>query len=170
MSETRRPAFVRRDRLAREAEEERLAPAATRSKNSRGRNRPEEPDQFRTAFERDRDRILHSKAFRRLKHKTQVFINPDGDHFLTRLTHTLQVTQISRALAAALSLNETLAEAIALGHDVGHSPFGHTGEAALGPYFPGRGWHHAAQGIRVVELLENLNLTWEVRDGIRAHT
>jgi hypothetical protein len=106
-------AFIRRDRLAREAEEERLAPAATRSRNSRGRVRPEEPDEFRTAFERDRDRILHSKAFRRLKHKTQVFINPDGDHFLTRLTHTLQVTQIARALAAALSLNETLAEAIA---------------------------------------------------------
>src|SRR4051812_24197686 len=113
--------LIRRDRLAREAEEERLAPAATQSVNSRGRARPEEHDKFRTAFERDRDRILHSKAFRRLKHKTQVFINPDGDHLLTRLTHTLQVTQISRALAAALSLNETLAEAIALGYDVGHS-------------------------------------------------
>jgi dGTPase len=163
-------AFVRRDRLAREAEEERLAPAATRSKTSRGRSRPEEPDEFRTAFERDRDRILHSKAFRRLKHKTQVFINPDGDHFLTRLTHTLQVTQISRALAAALSLNETLAEAIALGHDVGHSPFGHTGEAALSPYVKGGEWHHAAQSVRVFEVLEDLNLTWEVRDGIRAHS
>jgi dGTPase len=162
--------LVRRDRLAREAEEERLAPAATRSKNSRGRVRPEEPDEFRTAFERDRDRILHSKAFRRLKHKTQVFINPDGDHFLTRLTHTLQVTQISRALAAALSLNETLAEAIALGHDVGHSPFGHTGETALSPYVKGGEWHHAAQSVRVFELLEDLNLTWEVRDGIRAHS
>jgi len=163
-------AFVRRDRVAREAEEERLAPAATRSANSRGRVRPEEPDEFRTAFERDRDRILHSKAFRRLKHKTQVFINPDGDHFLTRLTHTLQVTQISRALAAALSLNETLAEAIALGHDVGHSPFGHTGETALSPYVKGREWHHAAQSVRVFEVLEDLNLTWEVRDGIRAHS
>ena len=130
-------AFVRRDRLAREAEEaERLAPAAQRAAESRGRARPEEPDEYRTAFERDRDRILHAKAFRRLKHKTQVFIDPEGDHFVTRLTHTLQVTQIARALAAALSLNETLAEAIALGHDVGHSPFGHTGEEALSPYFP----------------------------------
>jgi dGTPase len=162
--------LIRRDRLAREAEEERLAPAATRSANSCGRVRPEEPDEFRTAFERDRDRILHSKAFRRLKHKTQVFINPDGDHFLTRLTHTLQVTQISRALAAALSLNETLAEAIALGHDVGHSPFGHTGEEALSPYFPDSEWHHAAQSVRILEVLEDLNLTWEVRDGIRAHS
>jgi dGTPase len=162
--------FVRRDRVAREQEEERLAPAATRSKNSRGRMRPEEPDEFRTAFERDRDRILHSKAFRRLKHKTQVFINPDGDHFLTRLTHTLQVTQIARALAAALRLNESLAEAIALGHDVGHSPFGHTGEAALSPYVMGGEWHHAAQSVRVFETLEDLNLTWEVRDGIRAHS
>ncbi len=163
-------AFIRRDRLAREAEEGRLAPAATRSGNSRGRVRPEEPDEFRTAFERDRDRILHSKAFRRLKHKTQVFINPDGDHFLTRLTHTLQVTQISRSLAAALSLNETLAEAIALGHDVGHSPFGHTGETALSPYVKGGEWHHAAQSVRVFEVLEDLNLSWEVRDGIRAHS
>ena len=164
-------AFVRRDRAAREREEGlALAPAATRSTNSRGRVREEEPDEFRTAFERDRDRILHSKAFRRLKHKTQVFINPDGDHFITRLSHTLQVTQISRALAGALSLNETLAEAIALGHDVGHSPFGHTGEEALSPYFPGSEWHHAAQSVRVFEVLEDLNLTWEVRDGIRAHS
>jgi dGTPase len=162
--------FRRRDRLAREQEEERIAPAATRARDSRGRVRPEEPDEFRTAFERDRDRILHSKAFRRLKHKTQVFINPDGDHFLTRLTHTLQVTQISRSLAAALSLNETLAEAIALGHDVGHSPFGHTGEAALSPYVKDGEWHHAAQSVRVFEVLEDLNLTWEVRDGIRAHS
>ena len=162
--------LVRRDRLAREAEEERLAPAATRSASSRGRVRPEEPDEFRTAFERDRDRILHSKAFRRLKHKTQVFINPDGDHFITRLSHTLQVTQISRSIAAALSLNESLSEAIALGHDVGHSPFGHTGEEALSPYFPGIGWHHAAQSVRIFDILENLNLTWEVRDGIRAHS
>jgi dGTPase len=128
------------------------------------------PDEFRTAFERDRDRIIHSKAFRRLKHKTQVFLNPEGDHFVTRLTHTLQVTQISRALAAALSLNEPLAEAIALGHDVGHSPFGHTGEDALSPYFPPSGWHHAAQSVRILEVLEDLNLTWEVLDGIRAHS
>ncbi len=129
-------AFVRRDRRAREAAEARLAPAATRSAASRGRARPEPPDEYRTVFERDRDRILHSKAFRRLKHKTQVFINPEGDHFVTRLSHTLQVTQISRALAAALSLNESLAEAIALGHDVGHSPFGHTGEEALSALLP----------------------------------
>jgi dGTPase len=157
--------------MAREAEEAaRLAPAATRAAASRGRTRPEEPDEFRTAFERDRDRILHAKAFRRLKHKTQVFINPEGDHFVTRLTHTLQVTQIARALAAALSLNETLAEAIALGHDVGHSPFGHTGEEALSPYFPPPGWHHAAQSVRIFEVLEELNLSWEVRDGIRAHS
>ena len=162
--------LVRRDRLVREGEEERLAPAATRSTASRGRLRPEAPDAYRTAFERDRDRILHSKAFRRLKHKTQVFINPEGDHFVTRLTHTLQVTQISRALAAALSLNEPLAEAIALGHDVGHSAFGHTGEEALSPYFPDTGWHHAAQSVRIFEVLEDLNLTWEVRDGIRAHS
>jgi dGTPase len=164
-------AFIRRTRETREAEEgERLAPAATRSADSRGRRRDEAPDAYRTAFERDRDRIMHSKAFRRLKHKTQVFINPEGDHFVTRLTHTIQVTQIARALAAALSLNESLAEAIALGHDVGHSPFGHTGEDALSPYFPPDGWHHAAQSVRVLDELEALNLTWEVRDGIRAHS
>jgi dGTPase len=163
--------FIRRRRGDRELEElERLAPMATRSTASRGRARDEPPDEYRTVFERDRDRIMHSKAFRRLKHKTQVFINPEGDHFVTRLTHTIQVTQIARALAAALSLNESLAEAIALGHDVGHSPFGHTGEEALSPYFPGRGWHHAAQSVRVFDLLEDLNLSWEVRDGIRAHT
>ena len=164
------PELIRRDRFAREAAEEMLSPAAARSARSRGRGRPEMPDEFRTAFERDRDRIIHSKAFRRLKHKTQVFLNPEGDHFVTRLTHTLQVTQISRALAAALSLNEPLAEAIALGHDVGHSPFGHTGEDALSPYFPPSGWHHAAQSVRILEVLEDLNLTWEVLDGIRAHS
>ncbi|MGH2445058.1 MAG: HD domain-containing protein, partial [Candidatus Limnocylindria bacterium] len=125
---------------------------------------------YRTAFERDRDRIIHSKAFRRLKHKTQVFLNPEGDHFVTRLTHTMQVTQVARSLAAALSLNEPLAEAIALGHDVGHSPFGHTGEDALGPYFAPDEWHHAAQSVRIWEVLEDSNLTWEVRDGIRAHS
>ena len=120
--------FVLRDRLTREAEEAtRLAPAAMRSVDSRGRVREEAPDAVRTIFERDRDRIMHSKAFRRLKHKTQVFVNPEGDHYVTRLTHTLQVMKIARSLAAALSLNESLAEAIALGHDVGHSPFGHTG-------------------------------------------
>ncbi|HEX6139165.1 MAG TPA: deoxyguanosinetriphosphate triphosphohydrolase [Candidatus Limnocylindria bacterium] len=163
-------ALLLRDRVAREAEEEELSPAATRSTATRGRARPEEPDRYRTAFERDRDRIVHAKAFRRLKHKTQVFINPDGDHYVTRLTHTLQVAQIARGLAAALRLNEPLAEAIALGHDVGHTPFGHTGEEALSPYFPPDGWHHAAQSVRVFEVLEDLNLTWEVRDGIRAHS
>jgi dGTPase len=166
------PTFILRTRETRETEElARLAPAAFRSADTRGRARSEPPDDLRTAFERDRDRILHSKAFRRLKHKTQVFIDPEGDHYVTRLTHTLQVTQIARALAAALSLNESLAEAIALGHDVGHSPFGHTGEEALSPYFPGTGgWHHAAQSVRIFEVLEDLNLTWEVRDGIRAHS
>jgi dGTPase len=162
--------LIRRDRLAREEEEERLSPVAARSTRSRGRARPEEPDPFRTAYERDRDRIIYSKAFRRLKHKTQVYLNPEGDHFVTRLTHTLQVAQIARALAAGLSLNEPLAEAIALAHDVGHTPFGHTGEEALSPYFPPDGWHHAAQSVRVYEVLEDLNLTWEVRDGIRAHS
>jgi dGTPase len=165
-------AFVLRDRRVREAEEaERLAPAALRSADSRGRERAEPDDAMRTIFERDRDRIMHSKAFRRLKHKTQVFVNPEDDHYVTRLTHTIQVTQIARALAAALSLNGPLAEAIALGHDVGHSPFGHTGEEALSPYFPTTGgWHHAAQSVRVYEVLEDLNLAWEVRDGIRAHS
>lgn len=163
------PPLIRRDRQVRETQEERLAPAACRSISSRGRARAEAPDPFRTAFERDRDRIIHSKAFRRLKHKTQVFLNPEGDHYVTRLTHTLQVTQIARALAAALTLNEALAEAIALGHDVGHSPFGHSGEEALSPYVDG-GWHHAAQSVRIFEVLEDLNLSWEVRDGIRAHT
>jgi dGTPase len=157
------------DRAARERAEEELAPAASRAATSRGRVRPEPEDPLRTAFERDRDRILHAKAFRRLKHKTQVFLHPDGDHFVTRLTHTLQVTQVARSLARALGLNETLAEAIALGHDVGHSPFGHIGEEAFDPYVPG-GWHHAAQGVRIVEVLEDLNLTWEVRDGVRAHS
>ena len=163
-------ALRRRDRGAREAEEIALSPSATRSADSRGRERPEEPDPFRTSFERDRDRIIHSKAFRRLKHKTQVFLNPEGDHFVTRLTHTMQVTQVARSLAGALALNEPLAEAIALGHDVGHSPFGHTGEDALSPYFPPDGWHHAAQSVRIFEVLEDANLTWEVRDGIRAHS
>jgi dGTPase len=150
-------------------EAEHLSPAATRSSETGGRREPEAPDRHRTAFEQDRDRIIHSKAFRRLKHKTQVFMNPDGDHFVTRLTHTLQVTQIGRALARYLGLNEALAEAICLGHDVGHSPFGHTGEDALTPYVEGE-WHHAAQSVRIFEVLEPLNLTSEVRDGIRAHS
>lgn len=161
--------FLRYSRETREAAERDLAPAASRAELSRGRVREEAPDPYRTAFERDRDRILHSKAFRRLKHKTQVFIQPEGDHTMTRLTHALQVTQIARALARALGLNEPLTEAIALGHDVGHSPFGHIGEEALDELVPG-GWHHAAQSVRIFEVLEPENLTWEVRDGIRAHS
>jgi dGTPase len=159
--------------ITRQIREERertlLSPLACRSIESRGREIAEQPDSFRTAFERDRDRILHSKAFRRLKHKTQVFINPEGDHVVTRLTHTLQVTQISRSLAAALGLNEPLVEAMCLGHEVGHPPFGHTGEIALSPYVEGK-WRHAEQSVRVFRILEPLNLTWEVLDGIRAHS
>ena len=161
--------LARRDRAWREAQEEELAPLAARAARSRGRAEPEEPCALRTDFERDRDRVLHSKAFRRLKHKTQVFLDPEGDHFVTRLTHVLQVTQVARSLARALGLNEGLAEAIALAHDCGHTPFGHTGEEALGPYFAD-GWHHARQGVRLFAVLEPLNLTWEVRDGIRAHS
>jgi dGTPase len=162
--------FVKRKRLDREELEEKvLAGAGTRSANSRGRATPEQPDEYRTAFERDRDRLVHTKAFRRLKHKTQVFINPEGDHFVTRLTHTLQVTQIGRSMAAALGLNETLTEAICLGHDVGHSPFGHTGEEALTPYV-GHDWLHSAHSVRVLSVLEPQNLTYEVIDGIRAHS
>jgi dGTPase len=162
--------FLRRQRVERERlENDLLAPAGTRSANSKGREVAEEPDEYRTAFERDRDRIVHTKAFRRLKHKTQVFINPEGDHFVTRLTHTLQVTQIGRSMAVALGLNEALTEAICLGHDVGHSPFGHTGEEALTPYV-GHDWLHSAHSVRVLSLLEPQNLTFEVIDGIRAHS
>lgn len=161
--------FIRRDRIdAERLENETLAPGATRSADTRGRVLPEEPDPYRTPFERDRDRILHTKAFRRLKHKTQVFMNPEGDHYVTRLTHTLKVTQIGRSIARRLSLNETLTEAICLGHDVGHSPFGHTGEDALGEFVEGD-WAHSDQSVRIFEVLEPLNLTWEVLDGIRAH-
>jgi len=146
-----------------------LSPFAARSYQSRGRERPEEPSPVRTEFQRDRDRIIHCKAFRRLKHKTQVFIAPLGDHFVTRLTHTLEVAQIARTIARALNLNEDLAEAVALGHDLGHPPFGHAGEEALAQRLP-EGFRHAQQSLRVVERLENggrgLNLTWEVRDGI----
>ncbi|MBW3658639.1 MAG: HD domain-containing protein [Actinobacteria bacterium] len=169
----------RRTREQRERDEfERLAPLATKAAASQGREHDEPDDPFRTCFERDRDRILHSKAFRRLKHKTQVFLNPDGDHFVTRMTHTLQVAQVGRSIAAALGLNEPLTEAICLGHDLGHSPFGHTGEEALSPYFrqvvgssstlPNAApeWQHAIHGVRVVRLLEPLNLTLEVLDGI----
>ncbi|MCY4369535.1 MAG: HD domain-containing protein [bacterium] len=145
-----------------------LAPIATRSANSKGRERPEEPDPLRTAFERDRDRIVHSNAIRRLARKTQVFTDPDNDHFVTRLTHTLQVAQIGRAMAVALRLNEALTEAICLGHDIGHAPFGHTGEDALAEIVDG-GWVHSDHSVRVLSVLEPLNLTWEVLDGIRAH-
>ena len=157
-------------REQREAREQLLSPLATRSVDSRGRARREDPDPYRTEFERDRDRVLHSKAFRRLKHKTQVFINPEGDHFVTRMSHTLQVTQVARALAVALGLNEVLTEAICLAHDCGHTPFGHTGEAALSEYVDGREWMHSEQGVRIFEVLEPCNLSWEVLDGIRAHT
>lgn len=159
-----------RSRLDRErSEAAELSPAATQAVNSRGRRHPELPDQYRTAFEVDRDRILHSKAFRRLKHKTQVLINPDDDHVVTRLTHTLNVTQIGRALARALALNPDLTEAICLGHDVGHSPFGHIGETALGIYADGE-WLHARQSVRIFETVEPINPTWEVFDGVRAHS
>ncbi len=162
--------FELRNRIAQEALEEKyLAPGATRASQSKGRAIPEAPDELRTAFARDRDRILHSKAFRRLKHKTQVFMNPEGDHFVTRLTHTLKVTQIGRAIAEYLSLNVALAEAVCIGHDVGHSPFGHTGEDALSEFVEGE-WLHSDQSVRIFEVLEPLNLTWEVIDGIRAHS
>ena len=143
---------------------------------SAGRVRPEPPDGVRNEFQRDRDRIIHAKAFRRLMHKTQVFISPDGDHFRTRLTHTLEMMQISRTIARALDLNEDLAEAIALGHDLGHTPFGHTGEEALSSALAqhGRTFRHNEHSLRVVDHLERdgsgLNLTLEVRDGIRNHT
>lgn len=162
--------LLRRDRQQREAlEVELLASAATLSTESKGRAEPEEDDEFRTAFERDRDRVIHTKAFRRLKHKTQVFLNPDGDHFVTRMTHTIHVTQIGRAMARALGLNEDLTEAICLAHDVGHSPFGHLGEDALSPFVEG-GWLHSAHGVRTLSLLEPQNLSFEVLDGVRAHS
>ena len=161
--------FILRTREdAERLEDELLAPAATRSADSRGRAVAEDPDEWRTAFERDRDRIVHTKAFRRLKHKTQVFMNPEGDHFVTRLTHTLQVTQIGAAIARYLSLNVALTEAISLGHDVGHSPFGHTGEEALSEFVDGE-WRHSNQSVRIFEVLEPVNLTVEVIDGIRSH-
>jgi len=169
--------------LAEAAEFDRLSAGAAKATESRGRQRPIEPDPYRTDFQRDRDRILHCKAFRRLSHKTQVFLAPEGDHYRTRLTHTLEVAQISRSIARALRLNEDLTEAIALGHDLGHTPFGHTGESALdealqelGEPYPGapRSYMHNVQSLRIVEELEydgkGLNLTWEVRDGILGHT
>ena len=150
-----------------------LSPFAATSAGSRGRARPEEPDPIRTEFQRDRDRIIHSKAFRRLKHKTQVFIAPTGDHYVTRLTHTLEVAQIARTIARALNLNEDLTEAIALGHDMGHTPFGHAGEEEMDEICPD-GFRHAEQSLRIVDRLEKdgagLNLTWEVRQGIVSHS
>ena len=149
-----------------------LSPYASFSDESRGRDREEEQCPMRTIYQRDRDRIIHCKAFRRLKHKTQVFLAPEGDHYRTRLTHTLEVAQIARSIARALNLNEDLTEAIALGHDLGHTPFGHAGERTLNSLCP-MGFAHYKQSIRVVELLEKdgqgLNLTWEVRDGIVNH-
>lgn len=153
-------------------EEQYLSPYASFSARSRGRDRPEELCDIRPEYQRDRDRILHSKAFRRMKHKTQVFLAPEGDHYRTRLTHTLEVSQIARTIAKALRLNESLTEAIALGHDLGHTPFGHSGEAIL-DRLCSDGFAHYRQSIRVVEVLEKkgrgLNLTWEVRDGILNH-
>ncbi len=153
-------------------EEAYLSPYAAFSKNSKGREREEEACDIRTAYQRDRDRIIHCKAFRRLKHKTQVFLAPEGDHYRTRLTHTLEVSQIARTIAKSLRMNEDLTEAIALAHDLGHTPFGHSGEAILNKICS-QGFAHYKQSVRVVEVLEKdgmgLNLTWEVRDGILNH-
>lgn len=163
--------FIRKEKE--DLEEKFLSPFATKSKYSKGRKIPEEECEIRTCFERDRDRIIHSKAFRRLKHKTQVFLAPKGDHYRTRLTHTLEVAQIARTIARALNLNEPLTEAIALGHDLGHTPFGHAGEEILNELLP-EGFRHNEQSLRVVDYLEKdgkgLNLTEEVRDGILKHS
>jgi dGTPase len=154
-------------------EDQFLAPEASRSRASRGRLKPEPEDPIRPVFQRDRDRVIHSKAFRRLKHKTQVFLAPTGDHYRTRLTHTLEVSQIARSIAKVLRLHEELTEAIALGHDLGHPPFGHAGERVIDRLVPG-GFSHFTQSLRIVDVLENnrqgLNLTWEVRDGIARHS
>ena len=154
-------------------EREILAPQAAKAADSRGRLRPEAEDDVRPAFQRDRDRIIHCKAFRRLKHKTQVFFAPTGDHYRTRLTHTLEVSQIARTIAKGLRLHEELTEAIALGHDLGHTPFGHAGERVIDTLMPG-GFNHYEQSLRIVDHLENngagLNLSWEVRDGIAKHS
>ncbi|MBI3521980.1 MAG: deoxyguanosinetriphosphate triphosphohydrolase [Chloroflexi bacterium] len=160
-----------RERLE-ELERTTLAPNATRTADAR-RDRPEAPTPTRTAFQLDRDRIMHSKAFRRTKHKTQVFLAPIGDHYRTRLTHILEVSQIGRSMAVGLRLNEDLVEAMALGHDIGHTPFGHTGEELLGKFLP-EGFRHNEQSVRIVEKLEKngqgLNITKEVRDGILKHS
>ncbi|OPL08252.1 MAG: deoxyguanosinetriphosphate triphosphohydrolase [delta proteobacterium ML8_F1] len=164
----------RQEKLEREI----LSDRASLSLTTLGRQYPEPPCTIRTAYQRDRDRILHSKAFRRLKHKTQVFLSPEGDHYRTRLTHTLEVSQISRTISRALQLNEDLTEAIALGHDLGHTPFGHCGEEELNRIHQPEGFKHNEQSLRVVEYIESsqnrpykgLNLTYEVRDGIKNHT
>jgi dGTPase len=162
---------IREDLEARERQY--LAPTASKSADSRGRRREEPQDPIRPVFQRDRDRVIHSKAFRRLKHKTQVFLSPTGDHYRTRLTHTLEVSQIARSIAKVLRLHEELTEAIALGHDLGHPPFGHAGERVIDRLVPG-GFSHYEQSLRIVDVLENgrqgLNLTWEVRDGIARHS
>ncbi|MBP5459841.1 MAG: deoxyguanosinetriphosphate triphosphohydrolase [Clostridia bacterium] len=162
---------VREQTLRRE--EQFLSDRAQKCRDTKGRVVPEEDDEIRTAYQRDRDRIVHCNAFRRLQHKTQVFLSPFGDHYRTRLTHTLEVTQIARTIAAGMSLNEDLTEAIALGHDLGHTPFGHAGERALDAVVP-FGFRHFEQSLRVVDVIEKngrgLNLTWEVRDGILHHT
>lgn len=162
--------------LMEEREYEILSPHAAHSRESKGRSMPEEPCDIRTCYQRDRDRILHSKSFRRLKNKTQVFLEPEGDHYRTRMTHTLEVSQIARTIAKALLLNEDLTEAIALGHDLGHTPYGHSGEAALNEVMQEaglKGFEHNEQSVRIVEVIEKdgkgLNLTWEVRDGILNH-
>ena len=161
--------FILRDRKWRETNERiTLSSNAMLSQNSKGRLSHEEHDEFRTIFERDRDRIIHSKAFRRLKHKTQVFINPDGDHFITRMTHTLNVTQVGRSISKTLGLNPDLTEAICLGHDVGHSPFGHTGEEILNEMHP-NGWSHSENSVKIFSKIENLNLSVETIDGIEKH-
>ena len=163
--------MIRQELETREAG--RLAPYAARSRESKGRLRAEPEDPIRPAFQRDRDRIVHSKAFRRLKHKTQVFFSPAGDHYRTRLTHTLEVAQIARTVSKVLELNEELTEAVALGHDLGHAPFGHAGESVLDRLMPG-GFSHHGHSLRIVDVLERdgrgLNLTWEVRNGIARHS
>jgi dGTPase len=151
-----------------EIEQQTLSDLASLAGNSKGRDDLEPEDDLRTAFQLDRDRIVHSKAFRRLGHKTQVFLAPEGDHYRVRLTHTLEVTQVARTIARALRLNEDLVEAICLGHDLGHTPFGHLGEEVVAAFHPG--FRHNLQSVRIVEVLEGLNLTWEVRDGIANHT
>ncbi len=158
--------------ITEEIEENTLSSFAIKSKECKGRKVTEPKCNIRTEFQRDRDRIIHSKAFRRLKHKTQVFISPEGDHYRTRLTHTLEVSQIARTISRALRLNEDLTEAIALGHDLGHTPFGHMGEVILNELFP-KGFKHNEQSLRVIDVLENnkgLNLTEEVKDGVLNHT